>query len=393
MKIAFFITTLGHGSGGHFYSFKTTVTALSDTNTIVVVNIGLYESPIVNSIQGVKVYNVYFNGLNFLNLLFSIIKIIKYEKPNIIHSFDIFPFLRIFSFLYRIPLINNKCGGPNPDKWFPIVRHLILYSKENLDYFKKNPSYRNTKLYFIPNRILKVKIDEVRLQKLKTTLITNGKVILRISRISSYYKESLVQAINLSNKLYEDGVDNTLVILGLVQEKDVLEELKLIANNNVIFINNKEFTQSASELINIADIVIGTGRGLMEAASLGKALLTPMKNSKHPVLLTVSNFENLFYYNFSERNELSDFNEIANYRNIKKIIIDQKQLKASQEFATYTFEQYFNIKNKITAFSEIYTNADCKILFNPFNLIYHIVKIIFFFTKAHKQHKKTINNE
>ena len=61
---------------------------------------------------------------------------------------------------------------------------------------------------------------------------------------------------------------------------------------------------AASELIGLADAVVGTGRTLVEAALCKKVLFVPIAGAELPTLVTPENWQQLAFYNFSERSKL-----------------------------------------------------------------------------------------
>jgi hypothetical protein len=75
-----------------------------------------------------------------------------------------------------------------------------------------------------------------------------------------------------------------------------------------VFITN-ELTNEASRLLYLADAVIGTGRGVMEAMSLGIPTFVPVRGKSIPCLLRSPNFDIFFNTNFSPRGKISNYNE------------------------------------------------------------------------------------
>src|SRR5690554_1825731 len=107
-------------------------------------------------------------------------------------------------------------------------------------------------------------------------------------------------------------------------------------------ITDSKYTAKASDMLYLADAVIATGRGVMEAASLAKPILTPAKNADLPILVNQSNFKGFFDTNFSERNSVSDANLVTNISDIKKLVIDKEFYAKSSELSKDYFEEYFN---------------------------------------------------
>src|SRR5690606_10689641 len=58
---------------------------------------------------------------------------------------------------------------------------------------------------------------------------------------------------------------------------------------------------NASELLEQADVVVGTGRGYMEGMSYGKVMFFPVAGESLPCFTTRENYDTAFYHNFSTR--------------------------------------------------------------------------------------------
>ncbi len=116
-------------------------------------------------------------------------------------------------------------------------------------------------------------------------------------------KKSALGAIELLKCLRNDNIDVQLLLLGTIQERYVYEEIISHKSDDIVVVTDDVFTVNASRLIGIGDIVVGTGRGAMEAALQGKVLLSPVEDLPTPVLVTPGNIETFLHYNFSDRTE------------------------------------------------------------------------------------------
>ena len=98
MRIVYFITTVGHGKGGHFHSLNTVANALGSTENVHVINIGFKPSEVLDK-TNYEVTFVGFNGYNFLSTYLKIKTHLKQLNPDAIHAFDVesFAFSRLFS--------------------------------------------------------------------------------------------------------------------------------------------------------------------------------------------------------------------------------------------------------------------------------------------------------
>lgn len=359
MKIMYLITTLGHGRGGHFYDLSVISSAVQTKADVFIVNIGLSESPIIND-TNLKVYNIYFNGINVIGVLRKLLKIVKLEAASVIHAFDLHSFSlgRIISHLRCIPVVLSKCGGPNPKDYYPYSDYLIVMSQENFSFFDSRNKQGNVIVKCFPNRSSSIKDDKIAISYIRE--IANGDpVLIRISRITDHYKSTLIQSVNLANELYSQSIACKLFIIGVVQSKSLFKELKNRSahNPNVIFLTDNNFTINASKVLSAADFVIGTGRGIMEAASKGKVLLTPVVNSKYPSLISSSNFYDFYKTNFSPRNSSTEYNEKENFDAIKELILSEDKRKEYVNFSKDIYIKEFDIFTIIDDYFDLYKNA------------------------------------
>ena len=375
MKIVYFITTVGHGKGGHFHSLNTIANAIGSAQKVHIINIGFKPSDVLDKMNYEFTF-VNFNGYNFISTFIKIKKLIKQLQPDAIHAFDVesFAFSRLFSKSSKQASFLNKCGGSNPKKYFPIPDQLVLFSEENKSYFETNRRYKNTSLTLIPNRVKPVYIDRSRIELFYNTYGKTEISLLRIARIGKHYHKSIIQAINLVEWLKSKSLTIRLVVIGTIQSdviyNSILDDIKSKQlENDVIIDTSDKFTHNASELLDIGDVIIGTGRNFMEASSLNKMLLVPYKNSDYPLLVTDSNFDAIFSTNFSPRTQVDNFNEEDNLEAI------YHHLKTNNRIASKSwFESYFNVEKGADTYKNLYLNQD---VHKNSNLIDTFVNIIY----------------
>jgi len=355
MKILYFISVHGHGRGGHFHSLNHISKKIGEDHDVKIISFGPGKSDIIES-NPHFLRHIDFNGLNF----FKLRKIIKQEtrkfRPDIFHCFDggSYNIVRLIVSSTKNILVLNKCGGPNPT-YFPHVKNLILFSLENQEWFKNQKKYKNTNIHLIPNRVkpLQLSPDFNPIEKNPGDFI-----FMRICRIGHTYKKSIQDSINLISKLLEtDFKSIKLYLIGVVQDTDVFEEFinhELVKSGHLTILTESKFTKEASKMLYFADAVIGTGRGLMEAASLGKPLLAINKNGEIPVLLNELNFDDAFRTNFSERNVFPGFKDNDNIKSISQIVNDKVSYNENRSFVIQSFERYFTLEKAKDAYSTVY---------------------------------------
>lgn len=374
MNIAYLITTLGHGKGGHFYSLNTIANELGKTHNVNIINIGSNPSTVLKG-SYVKYNFISCKGYDFIKIYRQIKELTEKLNIDIFHAFDVesFAFSRLLSKFYHQSNFLNKCGGPNPSKYFPIADNQIVFSKENFNYFINKGKSQVVKI--IPNRVKKIKINSMRIKKFyeKYGLIKEIK-ILRISRISDHYKETIIQCINLSQYLKSKGIKNKFILIGAIQSKSIFNEINIyIRNNNmeenVIIESDEDFTNNASELLDIGDLIIGTGRNFMEASSIDKALLVPYFNSKYPCLVNDDNFSSFFSTNFSPRSRIPNYNVNRNLESITSMIENNESISSKSWFA-----DNFDIERAAVLYEQAYIQKNRKIYYIDIfiNILYSI---------------------
>ncbi|MCA0950242.1 hypothetical protein [Shewanella chilikensis] len=341
------------GAGGHYYSLLVLYNALKEFGTKVEVIVFGDEKPIALDV----IDDEYIQVVKVLGLLPNL-RNLKVESEDIIHSFDPVSHFssRVISIKSKCKLVYTKPGGPNSKKslfginrnfYVPYSKDIICFSRENFDFISNK--YRDVNLHLIPNRVGRITSDNTRIQELKEKIgIEAGtKVLLRICRIGTDYKRSIEQTIALADFFEMKGESLVTLIIGRVQHEDVYEDL-LRRFNEAHFITDDYFCRSASELIDIADYVVGTGRSFMEACYFDKVAFVPVNNSNMAVLVTDSNFERLFRNNFSPRNVATSAELEMNETAIKML---------NTGFYRSKFDKFFGINGVLNKYLKIYENA------------------------------------
>lgn len=383
MKILYIISTVNSkkkGIGGHYYSLLTTANTLSKIHDVHIIHIGPFNSIALSDTQ-LNLDEIISKKYNTLYIFRKLNELIKKIKPDILHSFDIPShfFSRIISFKYKIPNILTKCGGENPKVYFPFAGNLILFSKENETYFVNSNKFRNTKIHLIPNRVSKIKVDDKRINELKE--IVDFKkydyIILRITRIGFYYNNVNNQLVKFFKELRKKDINCCLLFIGTVENIEV-KDLLLKETEHLYVISEPSFTTNAKALIDVADIVHGTGRSFMEASSYSKIMLVPTANLKYPVLFNKENYIDILNHNISGRYIEKYNNDEQTISEIIDLLKNKNNQKEIKEFTKNAYNQYFNIETVIEKYDEIYSNLkyNKSMKFIDFMLNYLFIKKI-----------------
>lgn len=354
MKVLYLVSKLADGIGGHYISLETTASAIAEVgHDVKVISIGSKEVPILAN-SPLDYRHIETSGKQIYQVVIEVAKYARDQKIDIIHCFDSYSYSvgRLVAHINKIGIIATKCGGENP-KYYPAVSNLVVYSKENLSYFEARPKWSKSKISYIPNRCRKLNDDSEAVGYLRQSLTPNLPVILRIARFAPRHKQGILQSINLLKELNKEIPIAQLVIIGSPSDRAVVQEVTAASVEHCVLLMDPSYTMNASRYIGAADVVIATGRGVMEAASLNKAIMVPLASSQIPVLLDIKNYSQFFLSNFSPRARLESYDETANLKDIKDILSEPDQAKLRSQSSIW-FERDFSIDAVVSRYSEIY---------------------------------------
>lgn len=338
------------GLGGHYYSLLTYANILKYKFNVTILhysNIGyslLDEQKIDNVTYIKKKYKIkyceYYNYADIV-IFFSVILKISKLKKQLLKD--------------KKYVISVKPGGVNPKFYYPFFNEIFCFSSENIQWFHKNYLYKNiTKLTLLPNRIERIEKNINRLEEfgfIKPQHIN----ILRISRINTNYIESFHKTIKLHDLLEEKGfMVNTVLVGNIKNQVEYKILLKKVENNsNITILTNTKYTNFARELIPAFDIIIGIGRGFMEAVSEKKVVLGLSKSYDFPIIVDQVNYEYFKRYNFSMRNDYFKEKNESELIKILNIIKDLHYRETIQSFLHEKFEVDYNANKILLKFHDI----------------------------------------
>ncbi|MFZ4797013.1 MAG: hypothetical protein ACOYMA_05930 [Bacteroidia bacterium] len=385
MKILFITYATAEGRGGHVHSMLQISNFISEFNDVRTMNLGNGDSCVLkNSKNFIGSCNIV-DLKNILRLNQQFANKLNDFNPDVIHCFDEYSyFLATHSTLFfHKKFVFTKCGGPSSKHkfWFHSDT-IVLFSKENYNWYQNKKQYRNSSILLIPNRVKSLSVSE--LNSYGLTKDSKAFNFLRIGRIGENYKNSILSLIKLVHKLKSDFVENKKInvyIIGYVESENIFQEITNYSeelNINTYFITDDR-TIHASQLLGLADCVLGTGRGLMEAMSLSIPVITPVSNNTYPVLVTQKNFKSLLETNFSPRNYLSDINSNEELSIISKIIKSENNYQTIKDETFKLFNEYLSLDSSKNTYKTLYANASKrKKSYHLINTVYLLKYIIQF---------------
>lgn len=360
MRILFLISSEGKGAGGHFNSLYQISSEIGKKYDIKIILLGKGNSPIVEGSPYFYRKITSAHGLKDFRYLHKQFRKVSQDfKPDIIHCFDTNSLNRVLlSHSFKnIPIVMNKCGGKNPlGKNHQHADAIVVFSKENQEWFISNKNYDSASIYVIPNRVRELNnlSEEKRVEVASPDKIS----FVRVSRLGGAYEHTLLQTYTLLDKLAEK-YPVELFVVGRIQDEKRFEKLVELANNkayDIKFITD-ERAFKGSDFLYLADFVVGTGRSFMEATSLGIPTLTPALNTEIPILIDEGNVENFLATNFSERNVAPVGSEAFTFNEIDKLYKDKNYRVEYKNRTKEIFDEYFGTNKILERYDHVYHNV------------------------------------
>jgi len=370
---------MGHGKGGHFRSLVSTAEAMQHCNhTVNIFSIGFAKSPVINS-SSCSVKNFLISFFNIPFILFKVVYNAKKVNPDILHAFDdpSFAFARIAALILKKKAILTKCGGPSPSGYFPLAPQLTLFSQEDFSFFTRTPRFHHTDIHLISARTRPISeqkqdlIEEIRQQ---CNLKKDSILFLRIARLNKKYFPGFQQIAHLIQTLRAQGIKCCCVLIGVIEDTVIREMLTQYEQEGIFQIyTDEEYTEQGSQFLSLADCVIASGRGVMEASSLGRPVMCPTNNTEFPVMMLPDTFGTLFMYNFSERATFANKNEVDS-QSIKTLSNEIERNKASN-YSKTMFAQHFNVDKAVSKYEKVYDSTINQTKAMYMDTLFHIVRV------------------
>ena len=360
-RVLYVITSRGKGTGGHHFSLRD-LTARMRAHADV--HIAVVADRFPPSLAGVPDATwLPWGALRGTATLAGLLGLVRRFRPTHLHSYDplALQLTRVISLWTQLPLVHTTCGGPTPRRNVPRNRDVVLFSEEHRSALAANPRMAGCRLHLIASRVNPVQVDAARVEALRAHLGLgpDEQVVLRINRFVANYLPAMEQAIALGRLMREGGRRARVVLLGSVGEAEVAQALAQRAEPGVSLVHDAAFTHNAAALLPIADVVLGTGRGLMEAACLGRVVFAPVADREWPALLGPDTVEALAHANFSPRARLPDaLDDAALRERAREVLSNPAARLAAGAAARHLYETRFDAGVAAARHLEIYANAE-----------------------------------
>lgn len=296
-----------------------------------------------------------FQLINLIRFSLKIFSLSVRNHIDVIHSMDyesLKPSIISNIFLKKV-LIFTKAGGPPASKKlkYPFVSKLIVFSKELLDNFLITQKHLAKNTVLIKERIVVNKYSEIK--------NSSNKMVIAM-RFDSQKK---VMLDNLFFELQKLKIDEQIQ-LQLCGDGPLISNYKAIGksiekNNNKIklsFMGEISSVEKLNDLYNKSFLIIGHGRGIMEAMALGKAVVLLHYDTKGSSLILKNNIENIAQYNFSGRkvNQKS----LSLSETIEKHFSDDKFLKKIGIYNKKYIQDNYDITIGVDKLLNVYRHAN-----------------------------------
>ncbi len=385
MRVVLTINTIpeiSSGVGGHYNSALTTTDALTNAgHEALLVHFGSQMSPLVGSWNGLKTHIPWPSG-NTLSAFKQFWIKSKIFSPDLIISFDRHTYLhaRIYSLLNRIPLILVIPEGfypPASDQYFPHATNAVLFAREQFSRCASHPATSRANIIFAPNRVLEFTTDHARIFELRKKLDPDALVVLRICRLNQQYERSARQTIEAARRLRNAGTRAQALIVGMPLDARVVQRLAGLAGSEDIIITDPSYYTNASALVEIADVVVGTGRSFMEAAAKGRVMMTPALDLDVPYLIDANEFETAFASNFSPRVTFPEVSNEQATESMTAMLSSSSERQRLQLLARHWFESYFDARSLSSIYDTARHTARLEGLESALNVPHHMARVLY----------------
>lgn len=346
-RVLYVITSRGKGTGGHHFSLRDLTARLRVDADVHIAAVAIRFPPSLADVPDVTF--IPWSPDRLAGVLADLLALVRRFAPTHLHSYDpsALQLARVLSLWTRLPLVHTQCGGPTPRRNVPRAPDVVLFSEENRSGLASHPRMADCRLHLIASRVNPVALDPARALALRRHIgwQPGDRVVLRINRLVREYRPAMDQALALGALWRALGGRVHVVLLGSVGDEDLVRDLESLAGRtpDVHVVTTPEFTTHAAALLGAADAVVGTGRGLMEAAFAGRVVFAPVAGHALPALLAPDTVDALAHANFSPRARLGDaVTDEVLARRAREALATESSRSASGLYARSLYDERFD---------------------------------------------------
>ncbi len=255
----------------------------------------------------------------------KIIEIINQNNIDIIHAMDSVNLARGYRSSVETgkPFFCTEAGANFTTHFPPRKAKVIIFSGEQMEIYRniyRTPS-ENVKL--IPARIEQEYYHPAQVSEdfiSKYGLDTEGIKIGIVTRLVESKIHKILSLIDFADSYRRDGVNVNIYIVGEGDFREKLQSEAAKVDNpsaKLHFLGSISDIEEVNFFYNFCDVVMGSGRGIMEAMACRKPVVILGKNDR-AALVGPDNVDLAAYYNFSGRH----FRHEENAENISKVLDD-----------------------------------------------------------------------
>lgn len=329
--------------GGHFKSGLAMIKYLISKGHHVIVMAPDGNKTMIDSYRNIEAeffgfpeVSYYFPHINVLGAV-RVINICRKNNVDIIHAqdFESIPPAYLAAVFLKKGFVFTRPGGP-PNSFAP-PKHIksVFFSQELMDEMierhnlvKKNISLIRARIdtaFFYPTNVDSNFIE-------KYNLPTSRKTIVMAMRLDKGKRPWINTLLSVANYMKEENKDADIILAG---EGTLLEEI----NDKVTQINRKSQhgkfiyiigpileVEEINQLYNYADVVVGHGRGILEAMACKKTVIILGGNCKGEII-DPDTINEAAKYNFSGRHLKDKSSPRELYVMIKNLLSNEEGLR------------------------------------------------------------------
>jgi len=277
-------------------------------------NVKHYTLPVSLTLERKNIGNL----PGFLFSIFRIIKVIKNENVDVIHSHA--PSSSAYlaytvSKILKKPLVYT-IHGAHPIRFFwKFFKHvgskcnaIIAISEEVKDFLCSNLKIENSKIFVIYNGI---NLDKFSPMEGADISKDNTKKLVHVTRLDKEKVEATLKVINATLEIVKEVPNIQLLIIGHGDEFEnvckTVQEVNAKLGRKVIKMAGHIEPEKIPLYLHCSDVVIGAGRVAVEGMACGKPVIF-ISSCGFGGTLTEENCERIKYHNFSGRGCKSNYN-------------------------------------------------------------------------------------